>query len=147
MPDRVRHRAASGLRSVSPVDVNAHPELENTWLRAHAPPPHASLLGGGLRPPHAGLRAGHYSAGVSEPTGGGDDGASVLGGPVVRDQLRTYTDLMLRSPRGVCSVVSIVRTLPSGESVQMDWRDNLPSPRSPLHAPRSVTPSRSPPKP
>src|SRR2546428_9991265 len=150
MPDRVRHRAASGLRSVSPVDVNAHPELENTWLRAHAPPPHASLLGGGQSPPSdssphespiapakpavearllraLGCRAGHYSACMSEPTGGGDDGASV-GGPVVRDQLRTYTDLMLRSPRGVCSVVSIVRTLPSGESVQMDWRGIVRSP-------------------
>src|SRR2546428_843907 len=83
----------------------------------------------GASPPFMlGCRAGHYSACMSEPTGGGDDGASVLGGPVVRDQLRTYTDLMLRSPRGVCSVVSIVRTLPSGESVQMDWRDIVRSP-------------------
>src|SRR2546426_7828906 len=128
MPDRVRHRAAGGLRPVSPVDVHAHPELEHTWLRAHAPPPHAGLLGGGLRPPHAGLRAGHYSAGVSEPIGGGDYGASDLGRPVVRDQLRTYTDLMLRSPRGVCSVLSIVRTFLSGESVQTDSRDIVLSP-------------------
>src|SRR5436305_712592 len=73
-------------------------------------------------------RAGHYSAGVSEPTGGGDDGASDLGRPVVRDQLRTYTDLMLRSPRGVCSVLSIVRTFLSGESVQTDSRDIVLSP-------------------
>src|SRR5713101_90689 len=150
MPNRVRHRAAGGLRPVSPVNVHAHPELEHTWLRAHAPPPHAGPLGGGLRPPsesspenrlrrrsrrskrgHSGTlggRAGHYSAGVSELTGGGDDGASDLGRPVAQDQLRTYTDLMLRSPRGACSVVSIVRTLPSGESVQMDWRDIVLSP-------------------
>src|SRR5437773_2311435 len=64
-----------------------------------------------LHPRTLGCRAGHYSAGVSEPTGGGDDGASALGRPVVRDQLRTYTDLMLRSPRGVCSVLSIAGTL------------------------------------
>src|SRR5437870_13365733 len=129
MPDRVRHRTAGGLRPDSPLDVHARPELEHTWLRAHAPPPHASLLGGGLRPPHAGLPCGTlYSAGVSEPTGGGDDGASDLGRPVVRDQLRTYTDLMLRSPRGVCSVLSIVRTFLSGESVQTDSRDIVLSP-------------------
>src|SRR5207245_470671 len=70
---------------------------------------------GGFAPRTPGCRAGHYRACVSELTGGGDDGASDLGRPGTRDQLRTYTDLMLRSPRGVCSVVSIVRTFPSGE--------------------------------
>src|SRR5712691_721012 len=150
MPDRVRYRAASGLRRVSPVNVHAHPELEHTCLRAHAPPPHAGPLGGGLRPPsesspenrlrrrsrrskrgHSGTlggRAGHYSACVSELTGGADGGASEVGRPAVRDQLRTYTDLMLRSPRGVCSVVSIVRTFLSGASVQTDSRDIVLSP-------------------
>src|SRR5712691_4850776 len=145
MPNRVRHRAAGGLRPVSPVDVHAHPELEHTWLRAHAPPPHAGLLGGGgFAPRTLGCRAGHYSASVSEPTGGGDDGASELGRPVVRDQLRTYTDLMLRSPRGVCSVVSIVSTFLSGERVQTDSRDIVLSPSSPFMVRVSVTTSRSP---
>src|SRR5256886_12187818 len=71
-----------------------------------------------------GCRAGHYSAGVSEPAGGGDDRASDLGRPVARDQVRTYTDLMLRSPRGACSVVSIVRTFPSGERDRKGTRLN-----------------------
>src|SRR5438552_6671386 len=72
-----------------------------------------------------GCRAGHYSAGVSVPTGGGDDGATAHGRPVVRDQLRTYTDLMLRSPRGVCGVLSIVRTFPAGGRGEADSRDLL----------------------
>src|SRR5437870_8088381 len=99
---------------------------------------------GGFAPRMLGCRAGHYSAGVSEPTGGGGYGASDLGRPVVRDQLRTYTDLMLRSPRGVCSVLSIVRTFLSGESVQTDSRDIVLSPLSPFMVRVSVTTSRSP---
>src|SRR5712691_4360829 len=99
------------LRILPPAPIApAKPALEARLLRA------------------LGCRAGHYSACMSEPTGGGDDGASDFGRPATRDQLRTYTDFMLRSPRGVCSVVSIVRTLPSGESVQMDWRDIVLSP-------------------
>src|SRR5438034_7719513 len=116
MPDRVRHRAAGGLRPVSAVDVHAIP---NSRTHGFALTLHLRTLG---------CRAGHYSASVSEPTGGGDYGASDLGRPVVRDQLRTYTDLMLRSPRGVCSVLSIVRTFLSGESVQTDSRDIVLSP-------------------
>ncbi len=50
--------------------------------------------------------------------------------PSRADQLRWYTVFIARSPRGLCMVVSIVRTRPSGESVQTDCRDIVWSPCS-----------------
>src|SRR5437867_9987411 len=87
------------------------------------------------------LKRRHRRAKNRRPGAGGQEtraivdtrtGASESGRPVARGQLRTYTVFMARSPRGLCIVVSIVRTRPSGESVQMDCRDMVRSPCSPF---------------